>query len=257
MPCTVPKIALTAAMPATPALASGRAAEHDAAEAAIRDEQQQDHAYRRSRAERLRLPARARLHQHRELACAADGQVMCRSPRDLRQRVLELAECEPLAVGVERGRLRDREQQRALAAAIEPHVELAMRLLHRLPALQQLQQLERRIARQPLLEERAGGRGQVACARLQLAVQVLLIERLRVESGREQEAVRQQLVGNGVQRHLAVGDDAEAAALPQRVDERARNVREHSARLRLPARRPARARQDLRRSPPAAALLAE
>jgi hypothetical protein len=59
-----------------------------------------------------------------------------------------------------------------------------MRLLHRLPALQQLEQFERRVARQPRFEERACGRREVACSREQFAVQVLLVELLRIQRRR-------------------------------------------------------------------------
>ena len=155
--------------------------EHDAADAAIRDQQQQDHADGSRRAEGLRLSARARFHQHRELAGAAHCHPHGRAAWHCGEGTGELLKRGSLTVWIECRRLGFGNQQCAPSAAIEPDVVLAPRFLHRLPALQKLQHFQRRIARQPRLEEAAGRRREIASACEQLGMQVLSIEALRID----------------------------------------------------------------------------
>jgi hypothetical protein len=201
-------------------------AEHDAAEATVGNQQQQDHPDCRRCTQSLRLSSCVLLDHHREFAGTAEGRLHRHSAGCALQRDVQLPQRLSLAIRIERRCLRFGDQQRAATAAIEPDVVLAPRFLHRLPALQQLEHFQRRIARQPRFEEAAGGRCEIASSRQQLGVQVLRIETLRIESRRQQEAVGEQLVWHRVERELAVRDEAKFAVTLQLRDQLARNVRE-------------------------------
>ena len=115
-------------------------------------------------------------------------------------------------------------------------------------------ELERRIARQPRLEKQAGRRREIARARCErLACRNSASKRSRVERRRQQEAIRQQRVGEVVERDLAVRDEQERCVAAQRFA-RARARRRRAPRAARPrARRRARAPRALRRSLRAAA----
>jgi hypothetical protein len=101
------------------------------------------------------------------------------------------------------------------------------RLARRLPALQHLQQFERRVARQPGLEKRAGRRAEIARTRQQLSMQIVDIEGLPVECVRKQITIGQQILGHAFQRQLAVGDETEALIAGKLRGEGARRIGKH------------------------------
>jgi hypothetical protein len=128
----------------------------DTADAAIRDQEQNDHADVSARPI-VCTSALVRSSMSGERARTAHRHRHVRR-RSRRERCAEPLERRALSAGIERRCTRLHEQQRARSVVVEPNVELAAGLLSRKPALQNFEQLERRIARQPWLEEESGGR---------------------------------------------------------------------------------------------------
>ena len=132
------------------------------------------------------------------------------------------ASARSLAGRIERRRARLGDQQRALAGRVEPDVELAARLARRLPAFRQRQREQRRIARDQRLDGEAGRRCEVACASLERGAEAGAIEHARRVVGRQQVAIRQQVLGQQVEPDIAIRDEAEPLVAAQRRDQRAR-----------------------------------
>src|SRR3546814_985236 len=72
-----------------------------------------------------------------------------------------------------------------------------------------LERRQGRVAADQRLDQRAGGRAQVLQALVELRGEVVGIQRLAVERGREQVAVRAQVFGDRVEAGVAVGDQRE------------------------------------------------
>ena len=86
-----------------------------------------------------------------------------------------------------------------------------------------MQHFERGIARQPFFEQAGCRRGHVSGSIRELGRQSRRVQRPRVEGVGDQVAVRQQILGNGERRLLAVGDQAECGvrgSARQRVSSR-------------------------------------
>src|SRR3546814_2594854 len=89
----------------------------------------------------------------------------------------------------------------------------------RLQRLGDLERLQGRVAADQRLDQRAGGRAQVLQALVELRGEVVGIQRLAVERGREQVAVRAQVFGDRVEAGVAVGDQRELFVAGKRRSE--------------------------------------
>ena len=94
----------------------------------------------------------------------------------------------------------------------------------RQPRVGEFQQLERRIPRQPGLQEPRCRRCEVTYALLELRPEEIGIQRRVIQRRRQQVAIGQQRIRDRVQARLAVRDQAELAAGAQRSGQRPRSV---------------------------------
>src|SRR3546814_10034411 len=96
-----------------------------------------------------------------------------------------------------------------------------------------LERRQGRVAADQRLDQRAGGRAQVLQALVELRGEVVGIQRLAVERGREQVAVRAQVLGDRVEAGVAVGDQRELFVAGKRG---AQKSEAHTSELQSPLR---------------------
>ncbi len=200
----------------------GQGPEHHDGGASVRKEQQHDEPDGIDRAEQRGFGLRAALHQHGERAGPAHDHARRGRRARLREMLLQCGGRFFLAVRIERGGFRRRNEDGAAPRAVEPHIELLLRLLRGLPGFGELEHFECRVARDQRLEDAAGRRRQILQPLAELIVQKGRIEARLIERGGQQVPIRQQLFRNCIERGLAVRHEAELRVLTQRRGERLR-----------------------------------
>ena len=149
-----------------------------------------------SAAEPLRFTLRALLHEHRERSGAARLEREGRGPCGPSNAALQRIGGDALALRVEARRVSFGNEQGLAPDASNQTSLTELRLPCRQPRLGELQQLQRRVARQPRFEKAAAGEARSRTRSCECARGIRASKAECVQRRRQQVAVRQQRIGN-------------------------------------------------------------